>query len=241
LCDDGIVRIPNFVPTTAIRAMVREIESRTPIFEPGQPVSDIGSIIFNGAERFEVLNEFFTDPRIRAWAWGYVSGDVEFPRKQILLKTKVLDEAYSDFFHVDHWEYKLRAYLFLEDLGEDNAPIHYLAGSHELRPWRLRKEYEIFRHFEPTPKDVRYANPHSTAESKYCGICLPPEAHAIRTTWGYEEIVATGPAGTLLLFDARGLHRSSVLRAGRRLVLGMHIDRRSQGYFMRTLGYEGQG
>ncbi|MDB5100419.1 MAG: putative deoxygenase [Cyanobacteria bacterium RYN_339] len=241
LCRDGIVMIPGFLAPEQVEAYVRQIKADTPIFDGQVEVSDIGSCILNDADQVGDFQAFFESPLIQAMARAYVSADVETPRKQIMLKLKPGEEAYSDFYHIDHWEHKLRAFLLLQDVSADNAPLVYLKGSHRLKPWRLRKEFEIFHHFRPAPKDVRYATPHTTEESKWSGMCLAPEVYNIGRAHGYEEYIATGTAGSLLLFDAKGLHHSTALKQGTRLLLAMHLDRRSKGYFKRVMDYEGQG
>lgn len=53
----------------------------------------------------------------------------------------------------------------------------------------------------------------------YLGCFWPDEVAQLRNDFGYSDVSCAGRAGTLVVFDGRGLHRATALQSGRRLVL----------------------
>jgi hypothetical protein len=99
--------------------------------------------------------------------------------------------------HWDDWRVRLKAFLYVTDVRAENAPMVYLRGSHKNVPWRREKDFAS-----------RFL-PNASAG----GSWGPVEA------LGFEKVTCTGKAGTLVIFDARGLHAGTQLKAGRRIML----------------------
>lgn len=104
-------------------------------------------------------------------------------------------------YHVDHWKTRFKAFLLLEDVTEDQAPFHFVVGSHREAPWRERWDWGYQQH--------------ETAG----GLLGRADVDRIRADHGYDERVYTGRAGDVILANTRGIHRGSVLRRGTRLML----------------------
>jgi|tagenome__1003787_1003787.scaffolds.fasta_scaffold20981631_4 hypothetical protein len=51
----------------------------------------------------------------------------------------------------------------------------------------------------------------ATQERFFLGSFWPPEVAQLRSDFGYEDLTCTGSAGTLVVFDGRGLHRATPL------------------------------
>ncbi len=103
----------------------------------------------------------------------------------------------SNIPHWDDWRVRFKAFIYLTDVNEENAPTIYFKGSVHDVPWRLEKDYGSV--FLPT--------------ASAGGSWWPVEA------LGLEKIKFTGKAGTLILFDARGLHAGTQLMQGNRIML----------------------
>ncbi len=171
-------------------------------------------LLIGPQERLPSTRVFFDHPLVTGVARAYLSSRAVLDRPAVQLKVDVGAPCIVDFFHIDEWRHLVSAFLFLTEVGEDEAPMIYLKGSHRQSLWRLAKEREFFRYYERRP-DGAYAND----ESAYCGCFLPPEARRIRDRHGYAPLLCTSRAGTLMLFDNRGLHRATPLLRNRRLLL----------------------
>jgi hypothetical protein len=103
----------------------------------------------------------------------------------------------SEVPHWDDWRVRFKAFIYLTDVGPENAPTIYIKGSVNAVPWRLEKDFASV-----------YMPLASTG-----GSWWPVEQ------LGLEKVVCTGKAGTLLLFDALGLHAGSRLTGDPRVML----------------------
>lgn len=104
----------------------------------------------------------------------------------------------SNVPHWDDWRVRFKAFLYIYDVGPENAPTVYVKGSQGDRvPWRIQKDYA----------------------SKFL-----PSASAGGSWWpveqlGLEKILCIGKAGTLVLFDALGIHAGTQLTGRQRVML----------------------
>jgi len=101
----------------------------------------------------------------------------------------------SQRWHRDYDDARMvKAYLYLADVGPDAGPMEYVRGSHDggkyrgLFPWRQ-------------------------SVSRYV-----PDGGVESSVRDSDRIVATGPAGTLVLSDTSGLHRGGPTISGQRVL-----------------------
>jgi hypothetical protein len=99
--------------------------------------------------------------------------------------------------HWDDYRARLKAFLYLTDVGPENAPTIYLKGSHRGVPWRKEKDYAS--RFLPL--------------GSAGGSWWPVEK------LGFEKLHCTAPAGSLVLFDALGIHAATQLQKDRRVMV----------------------
>jgi hypothetical protein len=99
--------------------------------------------------------------------------------------------------HWDDWRVRLKTFLYVTDVGPENAPTIYLRGSQRGVPWRREKDYAS--RFLPT--------------ASAGGSWTPIEV------LNFDKITCVGKAGTLVIFDALGLHAGSRLVSGNRIML----------------------
>jgi hypothetical protein len=114
----------------------------------------------------------------------------------------------ADLFHFDNWRPICKAFLYLTDVGEENAPFVYLKGSHQRGRWRHKFE----REYDADGPTGRF------------GHFFPQEMRQLRASHAWAEEVCTAPAGTLILADFRGLHRGTPMVSGRRVLLNNTFD-----------------
>jgi hypothetical protein len=100
-------------------------------------------------------------------------------------------------WHVDCIRPTVKAYLLLEDVGADQAPLRYLPGTHRVDGERHRLFYQICRG----------------------GLGAAYFDREDCRRFDREAIDFLAPKGTYLLFDNRGTHAGSLCRSGRRILL----------------------
>jgi Phytanoyl-CoA dioxygenase (PhyH) len=218
---DGVVFIENFLERDQVCEIVEEIRTRTDLMtdrsSPGIVKRNARYLLLDPEQRLPSTRAFFDSELVSGLARAYLSPSAVPDRPAVQLKVDVGEPSIVDFFHVDEWRYLLSAFLYLTDVGADEAPMIYLKGSHRPRPWRFRKEKEFYLYYERNG-----AGEYVNEESPYCGCLLPTEVRALRERYGYEPVTCTGRAGTLMLFDNLGLHRASLLKRNLRLLLSSY-------------------
>jgi hypothetical protein len=214
LRSDGVVVVPNFLDSRTIAAMREAIPPSAAFTESPEGER---AYYFADADRIEALNPFFGSSVIRSVAQGYISERATALRRTIGLKlVKGEIPSFESNYHMDTWKQRLKAFLYLEDVGSRDAPLLYLRGSHRGL-WRLLTEARISRYYRTTERG--YA---SDRERFFLGSFWPHEVAQLKRDFGYEELLCAGPAGTLVLFDGRGLHKATPLYGERRLILASY-------------------
>ena len=217
LADNGVVVVPDHFPRAVIDSMLEAAEGT---IERARR-AELGDAAYQGEEQTfawrvkeadKMVPEtapFFEDETIASVFRAYVSPRIAEFRHEIDYRFGVGEVGQADLFHFDNWHPLCKAFLYLVDIGEDNAPFAYLAGSHREAPWRR-------------PHEIAFS-----AEGRHgrFGHFFPQEVRQLRReNPDWEEVVCTGAAGTLILADLRGLHRGTPLREGRRVLLNNTFD-----------------
>jgi len=216
MVDKGVVVVHDYFPRELISSMLAAAEET---IEQARR-AELGDAAYQGEEQTfawrvkeadKMVPEtapFFEDETISSVFRAYVSPRIVEFRHEIDYRFGVGEVGQADLFHFDNWHPICKAFLYLVDIGEDNAPFAYLSGSH--RPEKWRRPHEI-----------------AFGEGKYgrYGHLFPQEIRRLRREHpDWEEVVCTGGAGTLILADLRGLHRGTPLREGRRVLLNNTFD-----------------
>ncbi len=212
LTKHGIVVLPNYLNTEACEAIRSELDGPVSEILAGTYDGDYGKFeIAQKAFRIHAVDQvsasakrhFFDDPLIHETARAYVSASAISYRREADFKLEAGHFLQADLPHFDDWRHRFKAFLYLTDVGEDNAPFVYYKGSHEQLPWKHKYHLE----YELDGPNGRY------------GHFFPQEMRSLQEERGYEELVCTGPAGTLIFADFRGIHRGTTLKEGRRILL----------------------
>jgi len=146
---------------------------------------------------------FYENELINRLAKTYVSKDAKAYRKEADYKYEIEVDYQANIAHFDDWRHRFKAFLFLNDVGPDNAPMIYFEGSHKKASWR--KEYE---------KDYIIHGP----KGRY-GHFFPQEMMHLQSEQNFKPIRLESKAGTLFLGDFRGIHQGTRLKAGKRILL----------------------
>jgi hypothetical protein len=212
LREEGIVVIPDFLDADVIARMR---EAVPPAAEFSEAEQGENSYFYRDAKRIPAFAPFFASEVIRQVARSYISPSADIYRAFVGLK--MLGDrgvSFEDFYHMDCWKQRVKAYLYLEDVDEDGAPMTYLKGSHH-GSWRLPMESRLARLLR---SDV---SGYTREESVFLGCFWPYEVMRLKQAYGYTDVTCTGKAGDLVIFDGRGLHHANELRSKRRLILSM--------------------
>jgi hypothetical protein len=210
---DGMVVVPNFLDAGTIEAMCHAVPD-----EADFVVSEEGdrALFYHDAGKIDAFDPFFKHRIIEETAQAYISANAIPLREEVCLKTVHGDVlAFEQFPHIDTWKMRIKAFLFLEDVGQDNGPMIYYKGSHRGL-WRLPMEARVASWYRTDPEGF------AVPEDYYLGCFWPHEVQRLVDAYGYRETICTGPAGTLLMFNGRGLHRATPLQSGRRLILASY-------------------
>jgi len=74
---------------------------------------------------------FYENELINRLAKTYVSKDAKAYRKEADYKYEIEVDYQANIAHFDDWRHRFKAFLFLNDVGPDNAPMIYFEGSHK--------------------------------------------------------------------------------------------------------------
>jgi len=216
---DGLMIIPNFMPTETARTLAelsyKKIEEQRQAGTDAIPQywgsEDYG--VFRLRDCDEVhpeIKAFFDNESIMRIARAVTTDNIKSHQRMLEVRDRVGHVSNSDVYHFDrpHWKYKFKSHLLLNDVGPDQAPLRYLVGSFRNAPWRRRQELEDRKFGSVGPN----------------GHFFIHEIEHLIKEHDLEEVVCTGTAGTLVLFDARGLHRGTTLCTERRALLGNYFE-----------------
>jgi hypothetical protein len=210
LLRDGVVILPGFATKAQTDAILAELEE--PFRRLQEGTYDGKSSVAEERVYFRIYDAdkvapssacFYESTLVDSIGKAFLSERAESVRREAELRGDVGRRANADFFHFDSWGASFKAFLYLTEVGPGNAPFAYVKGSQRPAPWRVWKEIE----FAAAQHDGSF------------GHFFPWEFQAVQRRHHYEEVEITGPAGTLILGDFRGLHRGTTLREGRRILL----------------------
>ncbi len=208
---DGFVVIPDFVSKQTAARMLACVPDESSFEES---VEGDRALFYLNAHTLSGFSEFFNSQLLGDIAKAYIGNDVISLRRSIeWRRTKGQVIACDRMYHMDTWKHRLKAFLYLHDVGMDEAPMIYLKGSHE-GAWRLPMEARIDARYKTN--DRGYA---ASPDLAFIGCYWPYEVNEFKTLYGLQDVICTGPAGTLIIFDSRGLHRATELKCPYRKLL----------------------
>ncbi|MGW4057802.1 hypothetical protein ACWEGE_05960 [Amycolatopsis sp. NPDC004747] len=119
--------------------------------------------------------------------------------------------------HVDSWRERVKVFLYLTDVTEKNASLVYYPKSHRGTTWnRTRVDESI----EVSVSSGSYAADGYAATASAAGDGVVSESTlASLSEHGVNALNVFCPAGTLVAFDARGIHHVTSTEGARRIAL----------------------
>lgn len=161
------------------------------VFDPQCPVGVAYHARFQDIVEQPAAQRLVADPGLLAIAQGYFRAKAVQDLVALWWSAPGTKPSHiaAQLYHFDMDRVKfLKFFVYLTDVGEENGPHCFVAGTHRRVPKPLRAE----RRF--------------TDEEVFA--CVPRD----------REIVFKGPRGTLIVEDTRGLHKGTNLIRGNRLV-----------------------
>ncbi len=215
--DKGFFSTPDFLTPQQVNSILGEIRPSLETYrQTGVTVTDVGThepdIELYRIRRARGLSRqmdslFFDNEPINNLAEAYVCRDVRSYITMLEMRKPAMELSDEMLPHFDDWRHRFKALLYLTDVDLPQGPFVYFAGSHRQAPWRFEEEFDYEIH-------------HRNGKQ---GALVPGQARALCRDHGYEETVITGRAGTLILFDARGLHNAKQTFRGERIILGNYF------------------
>ncbi len=207
---DGIFILENFLDESSCSAIVEQLEGQFEALKKGQYKGPSNAASY-GAFRLGRIDEyselaklhFFDNKFIENIAKSYVSKTAHSYRREADYKFQSGNFLQSDLPHFDDWRHRFKAFLYLTEVTEKNAPFVYYKGSHKPDKWKYRYHLE----YEIDGENGRY------------GHFFSQEMRDLEKKYDFEETICTGKAGTLIFADFRGLHKGTTLQEGRRILL----------------------
>ena len=220
LLERGLVVIPNFFDGDAIR---RFLEASPPVDECQLSPEGTLTRFYLHADKITELSSFFSDRTICDTMRNVLGVKAEMHRAVVQYRLALGHTgAFEQFFHIDTWRPRYKAFLYLTDVDSENGPFTYTPLTH-YGEWRQRYDRDIASIFRAGVDGLIYDE-----LSAFVG-CLWPHEHArVCEAVGSTPVTVTGSAGTLILFDARGLHKIPPLRRAPRIILSSYWIRQGQ-------------
>ncbi len=209
----GYAVLPNFVSAETAQGWLRLCE-RQELYSPVVEGETRSERIRKAPEVIPELRPFFSDPRIVHIARSIIGPRALAFRENVFRKDFVgRTGAFDQYFHNDSWRHRLKFFLYLNDVGSENGPLAVVPGTvHGF--WKFWHDLDLYQ-----LQNVGADSLIHDEVSVFVGSLLPHQSYKLFRRLGVSPVTVTGKAGTLVVFDARALHRGEVLKAGSRTVL----------------------
>jgi hypothetical protein len=181
-------------------ALVREISSgRLPAREmrQGRTVTRRIGLDDRWLLQMPATRKAVTDLSLRAlihYAASY-AGEPTFAVQTILADASGGQDDPQTKLHSDTFHPTAKAWLFLDDVSEDDGPFSYVPGSHRLTPLRLEWERQQSLSAATSPDRMHSEGSFRATEADLAALRLPP------------PLTMAVPANTLIVADTSGFHR----------------------------------
>jgi hypothetical protein len=206
----GYCIIENFMPRSFCMDCMGEVErsfAQYPSVVHQPRVEQADTRIFGVEKVSPLCAAFADDPRLQGFVAGYTdNAALMFTLANII---DIPNEFGSGgMWHRDGFLPELKCILYLNDVNADNGPFRLIADSHAMGRYHRRD----MRRYGMTFMQNRIG----TVADRL--IEREPE----------RMITATGPAGTLVLFDTSVIHTGAPLKSGKRVALtNYYTDQRN--------------
>ena len=218
---DGIVVLPWFFSWQQIATLRDSIPQDLYVPTPEMQHSahnPLADKLISNAEKIQGLESFFHNQQITDIVHSYLSKNAIPGRNFVRTKKDTWPVAsFENFYHFDSIKNRVKVFLYLGDVTWDNAPVAYLRWTHKLWLWKLKQEIEMHAGYR---KNQEWYAQDDT--SSYIWCYWPHEVEVLKQKYGFTENIVTWNAWTVIIFDAKWLHKATQLLSGERSILMTH-------------------
>jgi hypothetical protein len=223
LVRNGVVRIPNFLSSEQFAAVRAEYDRSfstqrytTPVVEDNNVAEElldfqdareafsatiahvVKSPTLNGVVAGALRRPLTVRPRVWSKRWHKAAEQLEAKGAGHVIG--------ANYLHADMHYATFKAWLYLNDVDEENGAFVFSPGSHRMTPARLSYEYEASVRVAQSRRDGTYQRvPYalirqpSPAQSRAMGLC---------------EVSMNSKANTLIIANTQGFHRQGDFKPG---------------------------
>jgi len=180
----------------ALRAELGELRSTGWEMRQGRAVTRRVSLDQDVLARNPASAAFVADRGVRdliAYASSNTGG-ITYQLQSIVIDAASADQDPQTRLHADTFHPTAKAWLFLDDVEEDQGPFSYVPGSHRLTPERLAWEYRQSLDAARSPEQMHREGSLRIDEPQLAALGLPPPRRF------------AVPANTLVVADTSGFH-----------------------------------
>lgn len=221
MSQDGVVVIPNFLPQEAFDAVKREFEAtRTGAHRDRYKPESFGDnlvseqlLVTDWPSDYTAHMRYLRDnPFLLKLASAVARRGMSFKPHlytQVVYKPEPtkphVDYNTAQFLHTDRHYPFVKAFFYLVDVDEKNAPYTFVPRSHKITGARLRYEYELSLRISKNRKNFDRRDDLAGQVDLHRRVYQV--ANRLRESDRLMEIPMMGKANTLIVSNNQGLHR----------------------------------
>lgn len=234
---DGFVRILNFIPKDQldkIRGEVQDLRKTAPrVIASEHPVRHSFYPFWMFRHRLHTkmtnISSFFGDPNLRALITNYMKKDwcvsdvlsAESPQAETIILGWHTDASAPTLDNLDF--YRVKLFIYLEDTMEENGCFSFVPGSHKVVHFVQKAMFDGVIPRRPVQAWAEFIVACDDLKGK-----MPADLWAIvedmRARIKSDDCCTDGydlpcPAGSIIIFDDRSMHRAGIPSGGPRSVL----------------------
>lgn len=220
LVNDGYVVIPNFVSIDLVKEYLNFVPSKDKMTLSPEGTQ---TRYWVNADKIKELNGFYENELIKNTINCVIGEGMTRLRATIQRRdTHGWTGSFEQFFHCDTWQHRIKAFLYLTDVSPKTGPLIY-APRTQRGLWRLAIDHELW-YITKVGQDTFLEN----EDSQFAGTLFPHQSNRIFRKLNTKPVEILGEAGTLVIFDARGLHKVKPLEEGERIILSSYWVRKGK-------------
>ena len=199
IAENGFVVIENFMPKSYCDDVICDFFDAKDRF-PESCHTGSDQRIFGIEEHSQKAYEFYAHPLLKSVSDAYCGGltaNAFTMFNEVLTKPGSLGSG--EGWHKDSSFRQIKAFLYLSDVGSDDAPFQLIAKSHKVRNY-----LKHMRWGEMQFRELRISN---------------SQIDKILRKEGHRLVTFKGSAGTLILADTAAIHRGKPPNGGKRYAL----------------------
>ena len=169
------------------------------------------------------FDPFFRDERIWRIAKAIVGPECTAVRRWAQIRVgKGHTGSFDEFFHIDSFKHRLKAFLYLTDVDAEGSVVicpgmSQGAWHHRLASQLAAVEGDSSAQWESESESYEAIS--ASRVNHFAGTLTPFDSQVLLEACDVKPVPLSGRAGTLVIFDSRTLHKHEVATSGSRVML----------------------